>query len=94
MVSQKRTEETSNMSIVTTGLKPDTFIIQGWEVESNRGQFIKATVHMICTRFGNTNADMKAITAALAKSLNNPEVQKTINKQVGIELGQQRVIDL
>lgn len=68
--------------------------MQGWEVRARPGQFVEVNVRLVATVFGNEDVAVKGIADALNNALNNPKVQKTITKQVGIELDQQRVIDL
>ena len=82
------------MAVEPVGFKGTTFIVRGWEVRAHLGQFMEVDVRLVTAVFGNSNVDVESIASALTKSLNNPEIQKTITKQVGIELDQQRVIDL
>jgi hypothetical protein len=82
------------MAVELVGFKGTTFIVQGWDVTARPGQFVEVNVRLVASVFGDRNVDVESIASALTKSLNNPEIQKTITKQVGIELDQQRVIDL
>lgn len=82
------------MSVNPVGFKDSKFFAQGWDVTARPGQFVEVNVRLVASVFGDRNVDVESIASALTKTLNNPEMQKTITKQVGIELDQQRVIDL
>lgn len=82
------------MSKLLVSFKDTQYFVQGWSVNARPGQFVEVDVRLIANAFGAKNVDAESIASALTKSLNNPEVRKVIDKQVGIELDAERIISL
>jgi len=82
------------MSKSLVSFKDTQYFIQSWSANARPGEFVEVEVRLIANVFGAKNVDVESIASALTKSLNNPEVRKAIDKQVGIELDAKRIIEL
>ena len=82
------------MSKLIVSFNDTQYFVQGWSVNARPGQLVMVEVRLMANVFGAKNVDVESIASALTKSLNNPEVRKVIDKQVGIELDAERIISL